>query len=339
MSGLPNVPANFWNSGDKIYDNDVAGLRWGSYSQSQVRDYFANPSPPINPSGDYLYSNLGVGILGYALEQHAEASIDELMRERIFEPLGLESTSFALESTTTGHDSDGNPAAGWDKRTSILAGAFALRSTCRDMLTFAKANLSPAPSAIGRAMRAAQSPRGSINEVETTALGWKANKFGVVYATGTTGGFRCALFLHPSTKTTVVAMANTQVGGATGGRAANFDSFAGSLLNVTLGVAPLTIDFPSPKKTFDIPLDDYVGVFRPDDGSRGPSFPVRVDEGRLLTIGPGDMELRLWPSGDDSFFLRSYVGGFQFLRDDAGTVTGVDVAFEDQKGRLSRFSE
>ena len=65
ISGLPNVPANFWKKGDNIYDADLGGQRWGGFSEEQFVDYFANPAPPPGPPGKYIYSNLGVGLLGH----------------------------------------------------------------------------------------------------------------------------------------------------------------------------------------------------------------------------------------------------------------------------------
>ncbi len=339
VSGLPHVPANFWNEGDKIYDNNIGGLRWGSYSEDQVRDFFKSPSPPLDVSRKYIYSNLGAGLLGYALEQASSESLEDLIVDRVCKPLGMETTSFSIEPTAQGHDADGNHADSWPKLSSVLGGAFALRSTCRDMLAFAKANLDPEASPLADALKSAQQPRGQINELERTALGWKLNKFGVIYTTGTTGGFRSALFLHPKTQTAVMTMANTQVGGATGGRGALFDGFAGSLLNVTLGAPPIAIDFPSPSDSGEATFEDFAGVYRPANGSPDPSFPVRVEGKKLLVVGPGEMELRLWPKGGDKFFLRSYVADFTFLRDESGVVSGMDLAFEGNNARLKRFVE
>ena len=182
-------------------------------------------------------------------------------------------------------------------------------------------------------------PRAEINELERTALGWKLNKFGVIYTLGATGGFRCGLFLHPQTNTAVVTMANTQVGGVVGGRAALFDALVGSLLNVTVGAPPIDIDLPSPRSNHETPLEDFVGFYQPEDGGQGPSFPVRAEGEKLLTVGPGKIEVRLWPKGDDSFFMRHYIANITFLRDESGDVTGADLQFEGNQALLKRSTE
>ena len=81
-------------------------------------------------------------------------------------------------------------------------------------------------------------------------------------------------------------MANSQVGGATGGRATVFDTIAGSLLNVSLGQPPIAVDMPTPMKSSAGSLDDYVGDYRSHDGNQGPSFVVRAENEKLFTQGP-----------------------------------------------------
>lgn len=338
-SGLPVIPANFWQEGDIIHDSNVAGLRWGEYSEDQVRDYFQQPSPPLNEKRTYLYSNLGMGLLGHLLERATGEPVNDLIVHRVCKPLGMESTSCVLEPTAVGHNADGVHVDNWPQGESVLAGAFALRSTCKDLVTFAKANLAPDASPLAGALKLAQQQRAEINEAEQAALGWKRNIHGVIYATGATGGFRCAMFLHPSTKTAVVTMANTQFGGVTGGRGGQFDALAGSLLNVTLGAPPLPLDLPTPLPKSPTALDDFAGSYRPEDGSPGPSFPIRVEDGKLLTMGPGKLEARLWPQAKDTFFLRSYVSELRFRRDDSGVVVGADLKFDGNESRLKRFEE
>ena len=48
------------------------------------------------PGEVYAYSNVAVGLLGYLLEEISGSSFDELCRQRIFDPLGMQQTSFVL---------------------------------------------------------------------------------------------------------------------------------------------------------------------------------------------------------------------------------------------------
>ncbi len=338
ISGLPNIPANFWREGDKTFDPVSGGLRWKEFSAQQFEDYFANPAPPLGERGRYVYSNLGVGLLGHALARKSEKSLDSLIAERICRPLGMDDTSFELKTSGPGHDVDGVPTEPWSAGDSVLRGAFALRSTSADMLKFAAATLDPAASSLEETLKLAIRGKAKINEMERTALGWRVNKFGVIYTTGATGGFRCALYLYPQSRTAVVLLANTQVGGVTGSRAGLFDALGGSLLNVVLGIPPLEIRFPAPVPNAAEKLADYPGHYSPENGAKDPSFPIRVENGKLIMVGPGGVAARLWPAAEDAFFTRAYQTELRFLRDKEAKVTGADLDFEGRKARLKRNS-
>lgn len=48
------------------------------------------------PGASYQYSNIGFGVLGYALQRAAGQSFMELVEERMFEPLGMTSSTFII---------------------------------------------------------------------------------------------------------------------------------------------------------------------------------------------------------------------------------------------------
>src|SRR5207244_2560240 len=97
-----------------------------------------------------------------------------LVRHRILEPLGMLTSGITLSPAmkrqlATGHDWQGNPTALWDLPT--LAGAGALRSNMRDLLTFLAANIGEPRSDLERAMRVSHSPLVSGEGIEC-GLGW-----------------------------------------------------------------------------------------------------------------------------------------------------------------------
>jgi len=72
--------------------------------------------PPEAPPGEkYIYSNAGFSIAGHMAEKVAGKSWEELMRDKIFRPLGMTSAGFGAPGTTTkndqprGHKEDGSP--------------------------------------------------------------------------------------------------------------------------------------------------------------------------------------------------------------------------------------
>jgi serine-type D-Ala-D-Ala carboxypeptidase/endopeptidase len=334
-SGLPVIAANFWEDGDSIFDNDTGGRRWAGYSAARLRAFLANPAPPVNDSRPYIYSNLGAGLLGHALSRRAGQPIEKLIHSRICEPLGMTSTGTDVPLSTPGHNADGVPVQPWVLGESILGGAFALRSSCRDLIRFARANLGDGAGDLAGALTESHRPRADINPAERTALGWRVNVNGVIYTTGATGGYRCALSIHPPTKSAIVILANTQVGGATGARALLFDGLAGSLLNSLVGGPPINVPFPRTAAPPASP-EDYPGTYEPVPAGAGPTLVVKLVNGRLTTTGPGGMTLRLWPAGEDAFFLRAHDAELKFERDAAGKVTGAKVKFEGNQATLER---
>jgi CubicO group peptidase (beta-lactamase class C family) len=73
---------------------------------------------PPHPVGEYLYSNAGYAIAGSMVERVIDASWEDLMRQRLFEPLGMHSAGFGppgagdAEGHVTqprGHRASGSP--------------------------------------------------------------------------------------------------------------------------------------------------------------------------------------------------------------------------------------
>ena len=152
-SSLPRLPSNL----DKTIKDEA-----NPYANYQVSDMYEFLSGhklkrPIGSREEY--SNLGMGLLGHVLGLAAGKSYEELVRERILRPLGLNDTSITLRAEqqqrlAPGHTSDGQVTANWDIPT--LPGCGALRSTVSDMLTFMAANVSPATSPLAETLRFCQ---------------------------------------------------------------------------------------------------------------------------------------------------------------------------------------
>jgi CubicO group peptidase (beta-lactamase class C family) len=73
-----------------------------------------NP-PEATPGTKYIYSNAGYAIAGYMAEKVTGKSWEDLMREKIFRPLGMTSAGFGAPGTRAkndqprGHKADGSP--------------------------------------------------------------------------------------------------------------------------------------------------------------------------------------------------------------------------------------
>lgn len=306
-SGLPRLPAN-------LRPADPSNP-YADYTVQQLYEFLSGYTLPRDPGTIYEYSNLGVGLLGHVLALRAGRSYEELLRERIWEPLGMSSTAITLgpplrARLALGHDPSGAVAPNWDLPT--LAGAGAIRSTAADMLRFLAAQLHPERGPLEEAMGRTHAKRASAGGAEMgIGLGWHLlHRDGddVVWHNGGTGGYRSFTGFRPTTGTAVVVLTNS------GGRGA--DDIGFHLLNPALPLAPA----PAPRTQFTaitLPaevLERYVGTYE-----LAPQFRIVVTrEGDGLFAQPtGQGKVRLWPRTETEFFLREVDAQITFVRDPA----------------------
>ena len=133
-SGLPSLPSN-------MAPKDM-GNPYADYTVQQMYDFLSSHTLRRDPGATYEYSNLGMGLLGHALALRAGKSYEQLLTERVLEPLGMRDTRITLTPSMTRrfavpHDGDLEVVKPWDLPT--MAGAGALRSSAREMLRFAAA--------------------------------------------------------------------------------------------------------------------------------------------------------------------------------------------------------
>jgi CubicO group peptidase (beta-lactamase class C family) len=131
-SGLPRLPVNLTPRGDDPYGGYTVEALYGGLARTQL-DF---------PTGaECSYSNLGVGLLGHVLERAAGKSYEELLKQYLLEPLGMNDTRITLgpdqqARLATGYKEEDptRRAADWD--TGCLAAAGALVSTVPDLARF-----------------------------------------------------------------------------------------------------------------------------------------------------------------------------------------------------------
>jgi hypothetical protein len=148
---------------------------YADYSVEQLYDFLSSYKPTRDAGSEFEDSNLGVGLLGHVLALRAGKSYEELLRERILEPLGMRMSGITLTPEmkrhfASGHDARGKVVPPWDLPT--LAGAGALRSSVADMLRFAAANLEGDAGTLEGTMAATHAPRHTIDPRVRIGLNW-----------------------------------------------------------------------------------------------------------------------------------------------------------------------
>jgi len=301
-SGLPRLPAN-------MRPADPANP-YADYDAAKLKEFLAEYELTRDPDAAYEYSNLGFGLLGYALAQSGHASYAALVGDAIFGPLGMTMSGVALTDNmrvhlATGHDDDGKPAKNWDL--GALEGAGAIRSTANDMVRYLRANMGIDPSPLADAMKFAQTPRRDMNSRMRIGLAWITTAKGFVWHNGGTGGYRSFLGFDAEHGRGVVILSNMT---------ADVDDLGFAVLNPDARLRPTFKIAELP----DASLDDYAGTYRLSDKMLIKIF--RMQDG-LYARGTGQAAIPIFPSAPNEFFARAGGISATFTREASGAVTGL----------------
>jgi D-alanyl-D-alanine-carboxypeptidase/D-alanyl-D-alanine-endopeptidase len=301
-SGLPRVPSN-------LLPKDL-GDPYADYDAAKLKAFLAGYQLPRDPGAEYEYSNLGFGLLGYALAQSEHTDWGALAGEKILKPLGMTMTGAAFSDAmrahlAPGHDSTGNAAKNWD--IDALAGAGAIRSTANDMLRYLKANMGIDPSPLTAAMKLAQAPRSDVLKSSRIGLAWMTTRKGIIWHNGETGGYRSFLGFTTDGRHGVVVLSNTAV---------DLDDLGFATLDAGARLTPAYKAIVLPSAS----LDEYVGTYKLPDKSLLKVF--RVNDGMFVQLS-GQGPVPIFPSAPNEFFASAVRASASFTRGPDGAVNGL----------------
>jgi D-alanyl-D-alanine-carboxypeptidase/D-alanyl-D-alanine-endopeptidase len=303
-SGLPRLPPDFMPADPENPHAD--------YDAAKLKKSLADYRLPRDPGAAYEYSNLGFGLLGFALAQSAYLSYGELVDREILKPLGMTMSGIALADAmrahlAPGHDDQGKPAKNWDL--DALAGAGAIRSSANDMLRYLRANMGIDSSPLSQAMTLGQQQRADMAKTMRVGLAWITTDRGIVWHNGGTGGYHAFLGFSGDRRLGVVVLSDSTM---------SIDDLGFATLQADAPLNPVFKEAALPAAS----LDDYVGTFK-----LGNNFLLKIFRMKdaLYARATGQSALPIFPSAPNEFFAR--VGGISltFTRDGAGAVTGLTL--------------
>ena len=310
-SGLPRLPANF-------HPKDP-GNPYADYTVEQLYEFLSSYELTRDPGSKYEYSNLGGGLLGYALARRAGKDYETLVRNRISRRLRMESTAITLskemkERLAPGHNAALQPVENWENGT--LAGCYALRSTANDLLTFLAANIGLERSPLAKAMAtmtATRRPTG-IPNLEI-ALGWHISTLDgheIIWHNGGTGGYRSWIGFDPKSRTGIVVLSNTST-------VAGVDDIGMHLLHPA---APLLQPAKQRQETkVDAAvLEKYTGRYQ-----LAPTFIITITRGgdQLYLQATNQPKFELFAESPREFFLKVVDAQITFVVDATGRATSL----------------
>ena len=211
-SGLSNGPASFLLPylRARLFspDNPNKYMKWKHY-----RKYLRNEKLDAPPGEKWAYNNCGISLIGYMVAQQAQTPWEELVRQRLFAPLGMNNSYPTGQGAPSGllvqgYDKKGKPAGLWDM--DFINPAGSIKSCTDDLLIWISAHL--------------QAEEGSLfydmKQRYGLSTGWANNYMGnawihritdseqIIWHDGATGAFRAFVAFDDEHKTGLVLLTN-----------------------------------------------------------------------------------------------------------------------------------
>lgn len=307
-SGLPSLPANFAPQDAKNPYLD--------YTVAQMYDFLSNYHLTRDIGAKYEYSNLGMGLLGHILSLRAKKSYEDLVKERILNPLGMNDTSIALSPSlrarmAQGYDENGEPASNWDLPT--LAGAGALRSTAKDMAKFIQANINSSNSDLTADFSEATQPRRAAGSGMQIGLAWHiltSPENTVIWHNGGTGGFRSFAGFNRAQKKGIVVLTNTSE---------SVDDIGLYFLNTRTPLKKIKPFIAVSEKN----LDDYLGIY---ELAPNVVFTITRTGDKLFAQLTNQEKLRVFAESENRFYYKPVKAALTFNRGAGGKVESLTLS-------------
>lgn len=285
-SGLPRLPARVQSDAADPYGKYTDDMLFQDLIQTELE----NP-----PGTEIVYSNFGVGLLGYVLGKKLGGGFSTILHARILKPLALESTYITVpadaaprRATPTNDDLVPVPPWTW---TDALAGAGALTSSARDQLALIDAELDAAAGGkapLRGAMRFSQEEQLAEQPSDNAGLGWLIDPRGRHIHNGGTTGSRSFIGFDTKTRRGVVVLASTG------------SSLVDRLGGIMFDVLDNTAKPPGPLPTA-AQLTAYAGNY----DFTGTKLAIVHANNRLYIEGPGEPRHRMVPVTDVAFWIEA----------------------------------
>jgi CubicO group peptidase (beta-lactamase class C family) len=267
----------------------------------------------FEPGTKFNYSNSGYILLGYIIAKAAKKPYEQVVREKIFQPLGMTHSGFDFTNLNSPYKSTG-------------------------YVSISKNNAVPAPiidSTIGFSTSSIYSTvedlykweRGIATDKILNPESWKKvftphfNKYGYGWVidtaygkllmehSGITSGFTSDIIRFPQDGAVVIVLDNSTSG--------FIEGIAKDLAAIVFH-QPYTL--PEDIKGITLStavLQKYVGKYQDKNGVSGV---IRVEGDHLLNVFLGNEDVELYPQKDGFFLPKGHDGKVEFVKDSSGKV-------------------
>ncbi len=310
-SGLPRLSDNMPTSKS---DNPYA-----DYTSKLAHEFLTKHKLRRSPGEKYEYSNFGMALAGHMISENAKLSYDELLQQRIAEPLGMTSTRVALTESmqqrlATPHSAFGTETSTWEF--ADMPGAGGIRSSTKDMLQFARSQFSPPDGEIGRALELAwKKHTKKDSKGPPMGLGWHFAGDGTTrWHNGQTGGYHSMLMVNRKAGLAVVLLANTG--------AMELDRLAGDVMRMLGGADVKPRTFEKSIQVSKKVMERYVGKYQ-----LAPTFifTVSTKDDKLMVGVTNQGTYQVFPRSETEWFYKVVKATLKFQLDDAGNCTSLQL--------------
>lgn len=266
----------------------------------------------FEPGTKYKYSNSGYVFLGYILEKTTDKPYDLLLRENIFDPLGMGSSGYdwnrdILVNRASGYSIDKGKLVNdsyIDMHIPHAAGA--LYSTVEDLYIWDRALYTDKLLS-----------RESLDKMFTPflnnyAYGWSVSElFGrkLISHSGGINGFVTHIARFPEDDACIIVLCNLT--------ASRTSQIFRDLAAILFGEQ---YELPKEKKVAQVDpalFDEYIGTYELEDG---PSIRVYKEGDRIFAEFEGQGTAELFPEDETRFFIKEAEIGISFVRNETGSV-------------------
>ena len=310
-SGLPSVPPSILSASlqNPYRDFDV----------SAMKDYLKSSQTVTPPGTRFEYSNTGFTLLGIILEHITGEDYINLVRQRIFRPLGMTDTWADLPKSeehrfSQGFDINGETTVPWDTGIYFPAGGW--RSTVRDLSRFILAASGQPSSPLTDAFTLMLDRTRATDDPDTQiGLGWFITDNNLIWHNGMTGGFSSMIGFRRDTGRGVVALSNQS-------SVAGVDDIGLYLLDHN---NPL---FPPPPATRDhnvspLILRMYEGEYHSETNDK---FRVFIQNERLYLCPEGQGRIWFRALSDDTFTSPGAGADIRFRTEKKGSIVQLELS-------------
>jgi CubicO group peptidase (beta-lactamase class C family) len=184
---------------------------WRDYDLARFESYLTKDLKlAATPGTKYLYSNIGMRLLGLVISLHDGKPYETLLQEGIFQPLGMTSSTTEIERVrervVPGLKVNGKPFP--NQYMAALTPCGGMYTSAEDLARFARVEIDRTDPAIVLS----QKPVFTISEGEYVALGWHLYDWVEGWHTlnhnGAIGGYTAALFVDTTNRCAVIVLAN-----------------------------------------------------------------------------------------------------------------------------------